>query len=343
MSTKPHRSARPRLEPLEARLAMSLPPSANTFGLTLPANTIGLSLGDATRPASPSATTVTISPENITRGKSSTEFGVFVQPYGNSGIVPQIVGVEQNGRRLPLQLARTYSPAHAGQATNQSVAFFETGKPGTVTILVSGQGSSTGQYTVETTLVGDVNGDGTVDLADVQAFANTYAESSGEADYKASADSNQNGIINLYDALALERNMPPLSKPNSGWAVVNLAPQDQIHFSGPKNSGGITLNRKITIDGYTTPGSIVLVDSKDGTYSFGSQALPTDGRGFFTIDAAASGSSAGVTTYNFKILDPFGHQYIRSFPVYWIPFAQPGSRYVYAPSKPHKYGTGKIG
>jgi hypothetical protein len=342
MSTKPHRSTRPCLERLEARIAMSLSPSANTFGLTPPLNTIGLSLGDATRPGAPSATTVTISHQNITPGKPSTEFGVFVQPYGSSGIVPQIVGVEENGRELPLQQARTYSPGQAEQATDQSVAFFETGKPGTVTILVTGRGLSTGQYTVESTLVGDVNGDGQVNLADVQAFAETYAESVGQADYKASADYNQNGLVNLDDALALERNMPPLSKHNSGWAVVNLAPQDEIHFSGPKNSGGITLQRKITIEGYTTPGSIVLVDSKDGTFNFGSQALPTDGRGFFTVKASASGNTAGLTTYNFKILDPFGHQYIRSFPVYWIPFAQPGSKYVYKPSKPHVYGTGKI-
>jgi hypothetical protein len=342
MATDPRRSTRPCLERLEARIAMSLPPSANTFGLTPPLNTIGLSLGDATRPGSPSATTVTISPQNITPGKSSTECGVFVRPYASSGIVPQIVGVKENGRELRVQHGRTYSPGQAGQATDQSAAFFETGKPGTVTILVAGRGLSTGQYTVESTLVGDVNGDGQVDLADVQAFAKTYAESVGQADYKASADSNQNGLVNLYDSLALERNMPPLSKRNSGWATVNLAPQDEIHFSGPKNSGGITLQRKITIDGYTTPGSIVLVDSKDGTFKFGSQALPTDERGFFTVNASASGNTAGLTTYNFKILDPFGHQYIRSFPVYWIPFAQPGSKYVYKPSKPHVYGTGKI-
>jgi hypothetical protein len=342
MSIELRRSTRPRLETLEARLAMSLPPTANAFGLTPPLNTIGLSLGDATRPGSPAMTTVTIAPQNITRGKSSTEFGVFVQPYGSSGVVPQIVAVEQDGKRLPLQRARSYDPAYAGQPADQSVGFFETGKSGLVTILVSGQGSSSGEYTVETTLVGDVNGDGTVNLADEQAFAGTYAESAGEPDYSAAADYNQNGLINLYDALALERNMPPLSKPNSGWAVVNLAPQDEIHYSGPRNSGGITAKRIVTIDGVTTPGSLVLVDSKDGTYSFGSQALPTNAKGGFSIVAAATGNTAGLVTYNFKILDPFGHQYIRAFPVLWTAFATPGSVYHYKPSPPHKYGTGKV-
>ncbi len=343
MAHRRHCRVRPRLESLESRLALSLPPGADTYGLTPPANTIGLSLGSATRPGSPAATTVTIAPSNITPGKATTEFAVFVQPYGNSGIVPKIVGITENGKALPAQHGRAYTPRLAGQPTNQSVVFFETGKPGTVTIRVAGRGLSTGAYTVETTLPGDVNGDGQVNLADEMAFAPTYAESRGQKDYNAAADYNQNGVINLYDALALERNMTPLTKPAAGWATINLAPQSAANYPASKNSGGITFNKNVIIDGYTTPGSLVLVDNKDGTYAFNSQALATGANGFFTANASASGNTAGLSTYNFKILDPFGHQYIRSFPVFWIPFARPDSKYNYKASKPHVYGTGKIG
>jgi hypothetical protein len=344
MSTTRHHRRRPGLERLEARLALSLSPSAPTFGLTPPANTIGLSLGNATRPGSPSATTVNISPQNITSGKATTEFAVFVKPYGDSGIVPKIVGVEENGKELPAQHGRTYTPTQAGQPTDQSAVFFETGTPGTVTILVSGLGLSTGAYTVETTLPGDVNGDGVVDLADEQAFAKTYVTKPGQSGpiktgYDPAADYNQNGIINLYDALALERNMTPLTKPGGPWAAINLSPADQISYPGPKTSGGQTFHTNVTIDGYTTPGSIVLVDSRLGDYRFASQALSTDARGFFTVPAT---NTSGINTYNFKILDPFGHQYIRSFPVFWIPYAVPNSKYVYKPSKKTS-GGGKIG
>lgn len=340
--TSHSRRHRPRFDALEVRLALSLPPGSPTYGLTPPANAIGLSLGDAANPHAVSATTVTVAPKNITPGKKSTEFGVFVQPNGDSGIVPQIVAVKEGGKTLPLQHARDYLTSDAGQAVDQSVAFFEAKKPGTVTILVSGQGLSTGAYTVVTTLVGDVNGDGQVNLADEQAFAKTYGESAGDKDYKASADYNQNGVINLYDALALERNMPPLDRRYEGLVAIHLAPQDQIHFSGTTNSGGVTMKADITIEGYAEPGSLVLVDSKDGTYTFGSQALATNAKGFFSVPAQASGNTAGVITYNFKVVDPFGHQYIRSFPVVWVPFSMPNSPYVYKPSKPHKYGTGKF-
>ena len=83
-------------------------------------------------------------------------------------------------------------------------------------------------------------------------------------------------------------------------------------------------------------------DSTDGTYEFGSQALATDANGFFTVKPWPP-NTAGLNTYNFKVLDPFGHQYIRSFPVFWIPFYVPHSKYHYQPSKPHGYGSGKIG
>src|SRR5690349_8178316 len=127
MAIARHRRIRPRPEALEARLALSLPPSADTFGLTPPANTIGLSLGHATPPGSPSGTTVTITPQNTTPGKPITEFAAFVKPSGSSGVVPKIVAVQQNGLELPAQHGRSYTPSQAGQPTNQSAVFFETG------------------------------------------------------------------------------------------------------------------------------------------------------------------------------------------------------------------------
>lgn len=339
MSHRIHRRHRPGLESLEVRLAMSLPPGAPTYGLTPPLNTIGLSLGDATHPHAISSTTATIVSKNITVGRSSTEFGLFVKPYGNSGVVPKIVAVEQNGQRLPLQYGRTYNPAQAGQPTDQAVAFFETKHPGTVTILVSGKGLSTGQYTAETTLVGDVNGDGTVNLTDEQDFVQAFAEKLNQKGYLASADYNQNGIVNQYDAMALERNMPIPPRPRENLVAINLAPQDQLHYATSQDSGGETAKKNVTIDGYTTPGSIVLVDSTLGNYKFGSQALSTNASGFFTVEAT---NTQGVNTYDFKVLDPFGNQHIRSFPVFWTTYAEPDSPYVYKPSKKSP-GGGKIG
>ncbi len=337
MSKNPRCQSRPHLERLESRLALSLSPTANTYGLTPPANSIGLSLGTIARPGAIETTSVTIAPENITPGRQSTEFGLFVQPASGSAIIPRIVGVEQGGQRLPLQSGRLYSTRDAGQPTDQAVAFFQTGKSGPVTVLVAGRNHSTGSYTVETTLPGDVNGDGQVILADEISFAQTYVSKPSEPEYNVAADYNQNGIINIYDALALERNISPLTRRGPAWASINLTPQDAAHYSGPQESGGDTNKQYVTIDGYTTPGSLVLVDSTLGNYKFGSQAIATDANGFFSIQAK---NTQGSNTYNFEILDPFGHQYIRTYPVFWIPFGAPGSK---LKSSSGSKGGGRIG
>ncbi len=164
---------------------------------------------------------------------------MFVQPTSGSGVVPRIVGVEQDGKLLPLQLGRPYNPRHAGQPTNQAVAFFETGHSGPVTVLVAGQKSSTGSYTVETTLPGDVNGDGQVNVADLVPFAKAFGSSQNDPNYNPAADFDQNGYINIYDAKAIERNMPPLTPNRPLNAVINLLPSDQADYAGPQELGGV--------------------------------------------------------------------------------------------------------
>jgi hypothetical protein len=337
MAKRSRRLISPGLEALEGRIVLSLPTTAPTFGLAPPANTISLSLGNVTSPSAPSDTTATVAPVNLTPGRSATEFGVFVKPYSGSGVVPRIVGVEQGGKRLPMQFGRGYNPHLGGQPSNQAVAFFETGQAGPVTVLVQGRGLSTGQYTVETTLVGDVNGDGQVSLADEQAFAGAYVSKPGNSGYIAAADYNQNAIINQYDAMAMERNMPFYRKPGGPWVAINIAPNDALHH-GSKTSGGDTALKHPVIDGYTTPGSVVLVDSTLGNYKFGSVALPTDANGYFTITPE---NTSGINTYDFKVLDPSGHQYIRSFPVFWEAYAKPDSPYVFKPAK-KTVGGGRV-
>ena len=72
------------------------------------------------------------------------------------------------------------------------------------------------------------------------------------------------------------------------------------------------------------------MDSTLGDYTFGSQALTTDANGFFTVPPT---NTQGINTYNFKILDPFGHQYIRSFPVFWTAVRRARLEVPFKPSK----------
>ena len=65
----------------------------------------------------------------------------------------------------------------------------------------------------------------------------------GDPNYNPAADFNHNGVINLYDAKVLLHNMAPLTPELPLTARLTLAPQDQIHYSGPTISGAATFQR----------------------------------------------------------------------------------------------------
>jgi hypothetical protein len=104
---------------------------------------------------------------------------------------------------------------------------------------------------------------------------------------------------------------------------MNLLPADQAHYRTPSNSGGATFRQNVTIVGRTLPGSIVIQDGTKGFYKWVGPAYATDASGEFT---APEKLTQGINTFDFLIIDPFGRQLIRSFPVFWLPFAASGSK-----------------
>jgi hypothetical protein len=126
-----------------------------------------------------------------------------------------------------------------------------------------------------------------------------------------------------YDAKALMQNMPPLTANVPLTLVMNLLPADQAHYPTPRNSGGATSKRDVTIIGRTIPGSIVLEDNSNGYYKWDGPAFATDAKGFFSVPAKLT---QGVNTFNFLVVDPFSRQLIRSYPIFWLPFAAPHSK-----------------
>jgi hypothetical protein len=323
MARHPRGRSRPRLEPLERRLPLSISPSANTFGISPPANALDVSQGNVTQPGVLATTSATLAPRNITPRKHATNFAVFVQPTAGSGLDPRIIAVKEGGRALPIHYGRPYQPQQAGQATDQAVAFFKADHAGTVSIVVAGQNQTTGSYTVLTTLPGDVNGDGQVNLADLEPFAKAYGSSPGDPNYNPAADANLSGFIDFFDAKNLEYNMTPVTPDRPLDAVINLSPADQVHYPASKNSGGATLKKHVEIVGATLPGSLVL-EIRLSNLKTPHTAIATNAKGFFSV---ASTNTQGVNTTNFLIIDPYGRQLVRSYPVFWIPFAAPHSKY----------------
>ncbi len=301
----------PQVEALETRLQMSM---------TIPANSIGVSEGNVVRPGGVSQASVTIAARNLTAGKSSTLFGIFVAPGSGSTLAPRIVAVRSSdGRLLSIKQGRPFA---ANRADGQAAAFVKVSEPGPLTVVVSGGRNSTGTYSLDVTLPGDANGDGTVNQADLAPFAAAYLSTPGDQNYNAAADFNQDGIVNQVDAKVLEQNMPPVKR-GPLQLVMNLSPADQAHYSTPQNSGGSTSKRDVTVIGRTLPGSIVIQDGTKGFYKWTGPAYATNSNGVFT---APEKLTQGINTFDFLIIDPFGRRLIRSFPIFWLPFAAPGSK-----------------
>lgn len=310
MTTRMTVRARPCLESLESRVVQS-----GGF----PANTIGTSTGLVAAPGEVTAVSVTVAPKNLTPGKHSTIFGVFVQPTSGSALHPRIVAVEESGGvKVPLKQGRPFLQGY----NDQVAGFVKIDRPGPLTILVSGSKHTTGSYLAEATLAGDVNGDGVVNQLDLPLFAAAYESKRGEPAYNAAADFNQNGRVNLYDAMALMHNLAPVGPKRPLHVVVNLAPADQTPLPTSVNSGGETYKRNVTIEGYTTPGSLVITDSKIQTYTFTGKAYVASSTGFFSIPTT---NVFGLNNNDLLILDPYGHKLVRDYPIFWNTFALPHS------------------
>ena len=128
--------------------------------------------------------------------------------------------------------------------------------------------------------------------------------------------------MNQIDAKALEQNMPPFNGHPLN-LIMNLSHADQAHYKTPQNSGAATFKQDVTIVGRTLPGSIVIQDGTAGFYKWTGPAYATDAGGYFT---ATEQLTQGINTFDFLVIAPSGHQLIRSFPIFWLPFAAPGSK-----------------
>jgi hypothetical protein len=284
-----------------------------------PANTLAVVPGDITAPGTVTEVTVPVGPLNLSSGRPSTMIGLFVRPDPGSALDPTIEAVRNaSGELVPLRQGVVFNP----RVNDFASAIAYVSRPGSLTVLVKGLHGSSGGFTLQETLPGDANGDGTVNLSDLVAMQKAYETTAGDANYNPAADANQNNFIGLGDAKMMLRNITPLTPEAPLQVKIALAPQDQAKGPNPKNSGGITNNQVVTILIHTTPGSIAFADSGLGDYSFTGGALATNANGDIAQKATLT---SGINNFEYLIIDPYGQQVIRAYPIFWKTFAAPGS------------------
>ncbi len=182
-----------------------------------------------------------------------------------------------------------------------------------MTTALTGRNGTTGDAVVRTNLLGDVNGDGQVDLADLQAFAPAYPSKLGDSNYNPAADFNQNNQVGQDDARILLRNMTPLTPRMPLKLEIHIIVPQQFRGRHPVNAkGGVAATSDVTIVGHTTPGALVITDSGLGDYSFTGPAYATDAQGNFSYQLHLTDA---FTNTDYLVLDPFGQQTIKDLPI----------------------------
>jgi len=299
----PRKRRRPALDVLEQRQLLSA---------TVPANTLDIVQGNVASPGAIAEVSVPVTAHNI-NGRIPIVIGTATSPTEGSTLLPQVVAaIGPNGKRLALQQGAPYNAQTHGEAT----AFVQVGTPGTMTLEVTGAQGTSGSFQLREYLPGDILGNGQVTYADLAAFPKSFRTQIGDANYNPAADANLNGQIGQEDARALVRNLNP-GVPRTPLQInLFLAPREAVKGHVPSNSGGHTYYQTVTIEGRTTPGSIVFFDSSFGDYSFQGGAAATNAKGDFSV---TSKNTQGINNNDFLVISPFGQQKIQDYPVYYFP------------------------
>ncbi len=285
------------LFPLEERLALSS---------VLSQAPVALPSGNASAIA-----TVTLPATAFATGKTSTVFGLIVQPDPATGLQPKILSVATaDGHRLPMTGNRPFKQGTRGEA----LTLFTASTPGSVTVKVAGLGGSSGTAQVEAYLPGDGNGDGRVTIDDLVDYGKAYLSGYGQSNYNADADSNRNGHVAQDDGILLERNLSPLTFKHGITVNLALAAPAQIPPDGFSNSGGITQRRYVVVAGHTTPGALVFADTGLGNFTFTGPVLPTNADGNFSFPVDLS-TGQTFTNTEFLVIDPYNQRRIKAFPI----------------------------
>jgi hypothetical protein len=298
---------RPTLEPLESRLAQS-------GGSGLPLFAIGTGAAAVAAPRGTASVTVMVSPQNLAQRKHATYLGIKATPGPASALSPVLVGATSAaGQPLPIVNGEPFNPTF--HAWDQS--YVKDNVPGPLTLTFSGRARTTGALDVLVYLPGDTNGDGSVDLNDLETFQTSFNSRIGQPNYSVSADADQNGYVGHGDGKFIEKNLSPLTRKVPLQVDLNLASGEQIeHLQAQglsvSNSGGITRLHDVTVLGHTTPGSIVFVDNGLGDYRFNRAAVYADARGNFSFKFHLKDQ---LTNTEYLVVDPYLQQTIRAFPI----------------------------
>jgi hypothetical protein len=156
-------------------------------------------------------------------------------------------------------------------------------------------------------------------LTVLNEFTKYYPSVSGEPNYNPAFDLNHNGQIGQSDGRILLHSLPPLSPKIPLNLEVTLAPEDKVTGHVPTNLGGVTYSKDPTVVGHTTPGALIFTGSGTLDVKLRGPAVVANAQGNFSLKVKMSD---GINQFDLQVVDPYGQQTLRAFPILWLGFAK---------------------
>ncbi len=162
--------------------------------------------------------------------------------------------------------------------------------------------------------------------ADLQDYSKAYLSFSTDKKYNPAYDFNGTGFIGQNDATPILRGLASITPRVPFKLNLALAPGQQIFTHHPSINGAATRLGMVTIEGRTTPNSIVFYDALvnnrfgfAGNLKYQGGAVLSDAQGRFQLTTPLTPlSKNSLTTQAFLIRTPFDQQITRIFPIFRV-------------------------
>jgi len=244
---------------------------------------------------------ITLAPDDFTLSGGKALLGFLAQPAPGSSLDPATVLIhDTSGAPMQPLVAR-----HNIAGSIDSLVLAEL-PLGTFDVTVTQQSMTSGDYEIDVFLVGDMDGDRSVTLADGAAIRAIFGATAGDGRYEVEADADRNGQITSLDYTYWRRNLDDATTLALLTLDVMISPLDE-----QPNGSLTTTAAAVDVTGSTLAGQPVVLDV-NGATSNTNAAL--DGSFSFQTELAL-----GLNQLVVSVADTFGQHREHSVEVTRIP------------------------
>ena len=245
-------------------------------------STFALIPGAISTPGGSADVKVTINPTLFTIPKGHFKLGVDVVPATTGTTFMPKIGAVINGDGRVVARAASLRAVLAPVTINRR----NPNATQTLTIHVTAMNHTSGQFLLGFYLPGDVNGDGVVSQADLQAIKSQIGQKSGNSTYNFDADVNRDGRINAADMmlarqdLGVKTTVLPIVSANLDPATttgypVRTTTDPNMHITGVASPGSTVVYANLSVPSTPTRTSAdasgnysIVIPLKPGTNAF---------------------------------------------------------------------------